>query len=261
MQGDEPELAGMRGGAGDQHAARVEQRLELLVGSVARGPTAIGARRSPDLDQRVDGDRRGRRRATMSGLTSMLRTSGRAAATSPRPTSTSIEPLAIDRRLAAELAEQLLRGEARRSSRRRRRESAAPAGTRHRRSPRRGRPRRRASRLRRTAGRGACPAMSSRLPLTIGATSSDTAPSSAVALPSSSVAAALDSGVVAEAQLDESALGLVGDRVAAELDDHRECPSSARSASRPRRRWPPLARRRSARRTRGAAPWTRTQRG
>ncbi len=65
-------------------------------------------------------------------------------------------------------------------------------------------------------------AISSRLPRTISATSSPTAPSSGLAFASSSAAAASHGGRVAEAEADEVALGLVGDRVAAQFHDHRE---------------------------------------
>ena len=63
VQRDEPELAGMRRGAGDEHAARLEQGPELL----GRRRRAQRRRRRPsagvaELDERVDGDRRALRR-------------------------------------------------------------------------------------------------------------------------------------------------------------------------------------------------------
>ena len=65
------------------------------------------------------------------------------------------------------------------------------------------------------------PAISSRLPRIIGATSTATSPSSGVAAASSSVAAWPHGGGVGEAEPDQTALGLVGDGVAVELGDDR----------------------------------------
>ena len=116
-----------------------------------------------------------RRRPTISGLRSTRRRRVGRRPAADRPTSTSASALPVDGRLAAERPEQRLGGEvvdhllgvdARR---------AAPGGTT---TSADGlgedRRRRRASRSCRTAGRGTSPAISSRLPGTIGATSSAT---------------------------------------------------------------------------------------
>ena len=75
--------------------------------------------------------------------------------------------------------------------------------------------------LRPNCGSRTSPAISSRFPATIGATSSETAPSSGWAAASSSAAAARTASRVAEAQPHQPPLGLVGDRLAAQLDDDR----------------------------------------
>ena len=65
------------------------------------------------------------------------------------------------------------------------------------------------------------PAISSRVPRTIGATSSSTGPSSGRAAASSSVGRGVHRGGVAEAEPHEAAFGLVRDRVAAQLHHDR----------------------------------------
>ena len=73
------------------------------------------------------------------------------------------------------------------------------------------------------------PAISSRLPRSIGATSRCTSPSSGRAAASSSVGGLCDGVVVGEAEAHEAPLGLVGDGVAAELQHDRvaELPAAA----------------------------------
>ena len=97
-------------------------------------------------------------------------------------------------------------------------------------------------------GSRSTPAISSRLPRIIGATSTTTSPSSGVAAASSSVGGPAHGGGVGEAEADEPALGLVGDGVAVELGHDRV--ARARRPRRPRRRaWRPAARRPSGRRS------------
>ena len=88
VQADEAELAGMRAGTGDQHPLRVEQRAELLVG---RSLTAIARDRlagSPSSTRASTATGVPSAR-TISGLTSTLTTSGRAAASADSPIRTA----------------------------------------------------------------------------------------------------------------------------------------------------------------------------
>jgi hypothetical protein len=73
------------------------------------------------------------------------------------------------------------------------------------------------------------PAMSSRLPDTIGATSTDTGPSSGVAAASRSAAACSTAPASPSRSLHQAALGLVRDRVAAQLHHHGEAELGGRS--------------------------------
>ena len=83
----------------------------------------------------------------------------------------------------------------------------------------------------RTAGRGRARRSARGCPLTIGATSSDTSPSSADAAASRSAAAARTAWSSARRRRTSAALGLVGDAVAVELDDDR----AAEGLAQPRR--------------------------
>ena len=96
------------------------------------------------------------------------------------------------------------------------------------------------------------PAISSRFPRTIGATSSSTAPSSGRAAASSSRRGRGTASPSREPEADETPLGLVRDRVAAQLHDDRDNRSRRRPRRLPRRRRL-CARRARARRTRAAA--------
>ena len=82
------------------------------------------------------------------------------------------------------------------------------------------------------------PAISSRLPRTIGATSTPTSPSCGRGRGEQLAGGAAHRVGVAEAEPNEPALGLVGDRVAVELGDDRDIPWRRRRR-RPRRRSPP----------------------
>ena len=106
---DEPELAGMRRGAGDEHAAGLEQRRELRPSAVAATAAAApsSAARSPSSTSASTaiGTPSG---LTISGLTSTLSTSGRSARPRPSADEDRRQRVAIDRRLAAERSEQPL---------------------------------------------------------------------------------------------------------------------------------------------------------
>ena len=98
------------------------------------------------------------------------------------------------------------------------------------------------------------PAISSRLPLSMGATRSEPRPSSAVALASRSWAACRTACGVGEVEGDQSPLGLVGDLLAVELQDDGVAQLVGRVHGFARHRARP-ARVRTARRTGRAAPW------
>ena len=111
VQGHEAELAGVRGGAGDEHAAGLEQGAELLGGRCRAG----GRRRLRHARRRPRRARR-RRPAEPSGVDDQRvdvdaddvgALGGDAAEGDERRG----EGVAVDRRLAAELVEQALRGE------------------------------------------------------------------------------------------------------------------------------------------------------
>ena len=160
---------------------------------------------------------------TMSGLTSTLVTSGRSTASRPSPTSRSTRRVTSTPRLrrgtrpssfcVASVVDHL-RG--------RRRGRAAPAGTRRRRPPRRGSRRRPSITVGPNWRSRSMPAISSRLPATIGATSNDTSPSDGTRRGQQLGRRRPHGCLVAEPQAHETTFGLVGDRVAAQLDDHRE---------------------------------------
>ena len=71
-------------------------------------------------------------------------------------------------------------------------------------------------------GSRSSPMINSRFPATIGATSTWTSPSRSVAAANSSAAADSTAAASPKSQADESAFGLVGDRVALELGHHRK---------------------------------------
>ena len=219
----EPELARVARGAGDQHAAWLEQRPELLVGRwlPSRPGLIVGPRCRVDLDERVDGDRHGRPAATISGLMSTLTTSGRSIGEPAEPDEHGDEFGSIDRRLAAELAEQRLRRQV--VDHARRAAVVERSGAEHDVGHRLGEDRRRRPSITvaPNCGSRTRPAISSRLPLTIGATSTVTSPSSVARGSEQFGRRSFDRGPVAETQPDEAALGLVGDRVAVQLGDDR----------------------------------------
>ena len=86
--------------AGDHHAAWLEQRAEVLgVERAGRAHAATSTSASTAI---------GRPATTMSGLRSTLRTSGRAIGEVGEAGDHRDEGVAVDRRLAPELAEELL---------------------------------------------------------------------------------------------------------------------------------------------------------
>ena len=97
VQGDEPELARVARGPGDDHALRIEQRIERRHRATSTSTSASTAIGTPSH--------------TMSGLTSIETTSGCCSRTRRQREQHVGQLLSIDRRLAAELAEQLLRRE------------------------------------------------------------------------------------------------------------------------------------------------------
>ena len=106
VQGDEAELAGVGRGAGDDDAGRVEQGPELLGAELGRGghrPTSTGSRTSTRASTAI-----GTPSTTISGLTSAETSSGVAMAAAGQAEQHVGEPLAVDRRLAPEGAEQRL---------------------------------------------------------------------------------------------------------------------------------------------------------
>ena len=165
VQRDEAELARMARRAGDDDAARVEQRPELLGAS----DSARGRATSTSASTAT-----GRPSTTISGLTSTATTSGSASASRLRPSRIVDERVAIDGRLAAERSEQRLGAQVVDHL------LGVDAVERHepeaarRRSPRRG-SRRSPSITHGPNCASVCtPAISSRVPRTIGATSSST---------------------------------------------------------------------------------------
>ena len=168
--------------------SRLEQRTELRVGGPRPADGATGAAVA-ELDERVDRD--GRAVGAHDQRVDVdARDVGPGHRRSRQPEEHRLQLLPVDGGLAAELARAAAAWPARRSSRRRRRRRSAPAGTPRRRSPRPARRRRRASRSARTAGRAPRRRSARGCRLTIGATSTLTAPSSGVAAASRSAAAA-----------------------------------------------------------------------
>ena len=198
---------------------------------------------------------------TISGLRSTAATSGRSSGEAREPDERRRDRGAVDGRFAPERSEQLLGREIVEQVVGVELGRAARAGTRRRRSPRRALPRRRTSRTDRTADRARGPAMSSREPRTIGATSNSTGPSSGRAAASSSRGRGAHRGRVRQPEANEPALGLVRDGVAAQLHHDRESrPRRPRREPRRRRRRRSVRRARARRTARGAAS-TRLPRG
>ena len=225
VEADEPELAGVGRGPGDDHAPGLEQGTGAARrwgpgAPPGRGGAAASARgsvRSTRASTAI-----GRPSTTISGLRSMAAMPGSASDRGGQPQQHVAERLAVDRGLAPERAEQGLGGQLvdhvlgvgpgeRDQAHRPRRPPPRPGS------------RRRPSRtVGPNCGSRATPAMSSRLPFTMGATSSDTSPSSGVAAPSRSAPGPGHRVGAVEAEAHQPALGLVGDGVAAQLHHHRE---------------------------------------
>ena len=193
------------------------------------------------------------RRRRSAGSRRPTRRRARASASALSPRMRRRERVAVDRGLAAERSEQRLGLAARRSSRRRR---SARAGT----------SRKLTSAIasarippkpiitQRPNCASVCrPAISSRAPRTIGATSRSTAPSSGVAARQQRVGGLAHRGLVAEVEPDEAALGLVRDRVAA-----RASPPPGSRARSPRR--PPRRRSRTLRSGSTGTPYSASRR-
>ena len=207
-----------------------------------------GDRPAVDDDQRVEVDRHARRGGPRRGGRQ-----ARAARRPSRPRSTAGSPRnGAEQRLGREVVDQLVGVDARR---------AARAGTRRRRAPRRARRRRRASRVGPNCGSRCSPAMSSRCPGTIGATSTLDLAVVGRGRGRAGRSAASATGVgVAQAEAHEAPLGLVGDRVAAQLghDGVAERLAGGRGLAAVVDECAPA---RPARRTRRAAPWSRPRTG
>ena len=229
----------MRGRARHDDPARVEERPEALeqfgVRDAARG-RGRGVGRAARRARRARRPRSAGRRRTISGFRSTLTTSGRSAARRPSPTSTLGERARVDGRLAAErLREQVARAQARRASRapRARASGAAAKTTSPSASVRM--PPSPSSTQGPNCGSRTRPAISSRWPRTM---LGDQQRDRAVLGPrraSSSARRDAHRVRVGEPESHEIALGLVRDRVAAELQHHREAELARPRAPPPRR--------------------------
>ena len=203
--------------AGDDDALRLEQGQELLAGpGTASSASASSVVASSTRASTATGEPSA---VTISGLQSALTMRGSASAAADRASRTAAS---CSRSTAASPRNAPSSAWVSRSSI----ISAASTARDRDQAERRRRPRPRPGSHRRPSitvmpncGSRCRPAISSRLPFTIGATSRWTSPSSGRAAASSSAAAAADRVVVAEAEPDEPPLGLVGDGVTAELHD------------------------------------------
>ena len=217
----EAELAGVRGGAGDDDAARMEERREAreqLARRCARAARRARRRRRARPARPARRRRSGVAPRTISGFTSTLRTSGRSSGEARRGPRAARPARRVDGRLAAEgLEQQPARAQAAQHPARLGRARAAPRRRPRRRAPRPGCRRGRASRRGRAADRAPGPrsARGCRAPSRPPA-ARPRRPRGARSESSSRAARAHRRGV-GEAEAHQPALRLVGDRVAAEL--------------------------------------------
>ena len=218
VQRHETELAGMRRRPGDDDTTRLEQGGELLgVGAApAGGRCGVGIRLT-QFDEGVDGDRR-----SVGGDDQRVDVdAGHVVALGDHPAEGDErrrQGVPVDSGLAAERSEQRPPCAGRRSSRLPSRRSSGAGRNTTSPTASASTPPTPSITVGPNCGSRNAPAISSRVPATIGATSRSTSPSSGRAAAKQDAGRRADGVGVGEAEANEAALGLVGDALAVELE-------------------------------------------